>query len=113
MASRRKTVQKNEGARHPAGEPVPLELPADCRIAALPVLKDALSEALGTGLITLDGRQVERADTAALQLLVLFRRELTARGGSLGWIGASDALSEAARLLGLTQTLELPAIALA
>jgi ABC-type transporter Mla MlaB component len=56
---------------------------------------------------------VERADTAALQLLVLFRRELQARGGTLDWRGASEAINEAAGLLGLARILELPAAGLA
>ena len=93
--------------------PVALVLPADCRIAAQVALKQALMEVLETDGIVLDGRAVERTDTAALQLLTLFQREVKARGSSLSWCGASDALNEAAGLLGLTQILELPAAALA
>ncbi|MDQ6646794.1 MAG: STAS domain-containing protein [Pseudomonadota bacterium] len=78
-------------------------------MAAQPALKDQLLGALGAGAVVLDGVDVERADTAVLQLLLLFRRELTRRGGSLSWRGASDALTEAAAVLGLTQTLEMPA----
>lgn len=88
-------------------------LPADCRMAAQAALKAELLGALDAGAIVLDGSQVERVDTAALQLLVLFRRELDARGGTLGWHGTSDALNEAAGLLGLAQLLNLPAAALA
>jgi phospholipid transport system transporter-binding protein len=90
-----------------------VRLPADCRMAAQAALKAELLGALGANAIVLDGGQVERVDTAALQLLVLFRRELDARGGTLGWHGASDALNEAAGLLGLVQLLNLPATALA
>jgi ABC-type transporter Mla MlaB component len=57
----------------------------------------------------LDGSRVERVDTAALQLLVLLRRELDGRGGTLAWQGASEALNDAAGLLGLARILELPA----
>ena len=88
-------------------------LPADCRMAAQMALKAELLGALKADAIVLDGTQVERVDTAALQLLVLFRRELDARGGTLHWHGASDALNEAAGLLGLAQLLNLPAEALA
>lgn len=91
--------------------PVEIVLPADCRMAAQPALKDQLLGALGAAAIVLDGGQVERADTAVLQLLLLFRREVVSSGGSLNWRGASDALSEAAAVLGLTQTLEMPASA--
>jgi len=46
--------------------------------------------ALPGGAIELDGSRVERVDTAALQLLVLLRRALDGRGGTLAWRGASD-----------------------
>ena len=85
-------------------------LPADCRMAAQAALKEELLGALKAGAIVLDGARVERTDTAALQLLVVFRRELDKCGGTLNWRGASDALNEAAGVLGLTQILELPAI---
>jgi phospholipid transport system transporter-binding protein len=90
-----------------------VRLPADCRMAAQAALKAELLGALGANAIVLDGAQVERVDTAALQLLLLFRRELDARGGTLVWHGASGALNEAAGLLGLAQLLNLPATALA
>ncbi len=113
MASKRTTADKGAGTPSENTGSGHFVLPADCRIAALPSLRDELLTALGRPAVALDGRQVERADTAALQLLVLFRRELVASGGSLSWLGASHALSEAVSLLGLTQTLELPAVALA
>ncbi|KZC17898.1 hypothetical protein RHOFW510R12_11625 [Rhodanobacter sp. FW510-R12] len=84
-------------------------LPPDCRIAAQAALKAQLMGVLERGAIVLDGQQVERVDTAALQLLVLLRRELGERGGTLAWRGASEALNEAAGLLGLARILELPA----
>ena len=92
---------------------VALVLPADCRIAAQIALKQALMDVLDACEIVLDGSAVERTDTAALQLLTLFQREVKARGSTLSWCGTSDALNEAAGLLGLTQILELPAAALA
>jgi len=52
---------------------------------------------------------VERVDTAALQLLAVFRREAAARGVAVRWAGASDVLRDGAARLGLAQTLELPA----
>lgn len=88
-------------------------LPVDCRMAAQLSLKDELTARLGASAIAFDGRQVDRVDTAALQLLVLFRRDVVKRGGVISWLGASDALNEAANLLGLAQILELPAVALA
>ncbi len=88
-------------------------LPADCRIAAQAALKDQFSAVADAKVVVLNGGEVERVDTAFLQLLMLFRRELDGRGGSLSWGGASDVLTEGACLLGLTQVLDLPAAKLA
>lgn len=90
-----------------------VRLPADSRMAALTAMKAELLGALAAGTSVFDGSGVERTDTAALQLLVLFERELKAKGGTLSWRGTSDALYEAASLLGLAQILNLPASALA
>ncbi|MGP1665043.1 MAG: STAS domain-containing protein [Rhodanobacter sp.] len=57
----------------------------------------------------LDAGAVERVDTAALQLLVVYQRELEQRGSHLCWAGTSPAFDEAADLLGLTLLLKLPA----
>jgi phospholipid transport system transporter-binding protein len=114
MAGKRAAKQKDDGQQPVADGTAVVVLPADCRIAAQAALKAELLGALEKGaIVVLDGSQVERADTAALQLLVLFRRELQARGGRLGWRGASEAINEAAGLLGLAQILELPAAGLA
>jgi phospholipid transport system transporter-binding protein len=94
-----------------AAAPSPLVLPADCRIAGQRSLKDELTARLGASAIEFDGRHVDRIDTAALQLLMLFRRDFVKHGGVISWLGASEALNEAANLLGLAQTLELPAVA--
>ena len=93
--------------------PPVIRLPADCRMAAQASLKAQLEEALQQGEIVLDVEGLERVDTAALQLLVLFRRELESRGGKLGWRGSNDVLKEAVGLLGLNQLLTLPAATLA
>ena len=114
MAGKRAAKQKEDGQQPAADVAAVVVLPADCRIAAQAALKAELLGALEKGAsVTLDGSQVERADTAALQLLVLFRRELQARGGTLDWRGTSEAINEAAGLLGLAQILELPAAGLA
>lgn len=86
-----------------------VELPADCRLGAQAALQLQCVNALNAGGAVLDGRAVERIDTAALQLLMLFRRDVAAAGGSWCWDGASTVLHEAASLLGLAQILEMPA----
>mgnify|MGYP002712207445 CR=1 FL=1 len=95
------------------GDTPVVQLPADCRLAAQAALKAQLQEVLHKGEVVLDVNALERVDTAALQLLVLFRRELERQGGTLGWCGENAVLSEAASLLGLEQSLNLPAATLA
>lgn len=82
-------------------------------MASQTALKETLLQAAAAQVVVLNGGEVERVDTAFLQLLMLFRRELETRGSSLRWHGASDALVEGAGLLGLTRILDLPATALA
>lgn len=96
-----------------AGATTVVRLPADCRLAAQAALKAQLQDVLGHGEIVLDVAALERVDTAALQLLVLFRRELERQGGTLGWRGENAVLGEAAGLLGLEKLLNLPAATLA
>ena len=90
-----------------------VQLPADCRLAAQAALKAQLQAVLRKGEIVLDVERLERIDTAALQLLVLFRRELEGSGGKLLWRGVNPVLGEAAGVLGLEQLLNLPAATLA
>ncbi|HXD36255.1 MAG TPA: STAS domain-containing protein [Rhodanobacter sp.] len=96
-----------------AAGPMTLALPADFRLAAQAAFKQQLIGALAHDAIVLDGSAVERVDTAALQLLVVFQRELDARQRVPTWQSASPVLTEAADLLGLTQTLKMPAPELA
>jgi anti-anti-sigma regulatory factor len=56
---------------------------------------------------SLDGTQVDKVDTAGLQLLLSLTRTLRARGISWRWSACSAAMFRAAGLLGLTQELEL------
>ncbi|MFC4528032.1 STAS domain-containing protein [Dyella halodurans] len=86
-----------------------IALPPDFRLAELAAVKAELLEALEAPAVNIDGAAVERVDTAALQLLVAFRRESTARGQSPAWHGVSTVMRDAASLLGLAQVLELPA----
>lgn len=87
-----------------------VQLPADCRISAQTAVKAQLENVLSRGEIILDVAELQRVDTAALQLLVLFRRELEKQGGTLAWRGRSEVLDEAVSLLGLEQLLNLPVV---
>jgi ABC-type transporter Mla MlaB component len=59
--------------------------------------------------VVLDAGNVERIDTATIQLLCAFVRERVDRNRTVVWQGASAALIEAARLLGVQALLALPA----
>lgn len=110
----KKKSAKTASTPAPGGDPGVVRLPADCRISAQNALKAELVAVLDAGAIAvLDGSRVERIDTAALQLLVIFQRELEARGGAVSWRGANGVINEAAGLLGLAQLLKLPADGLA
>ena len=92
---------------------VEIGLPADCRMAAPSALLADLLGALDAPATQIDGSAVERVDTAALQLLTLFRREALSRGCEVSWRGASTTLCEAADTLGLVKALDLPVAAAA
>ena len=54
-----------------------IALPADFRLGSVADVKAELVAAFDAPAAQLDGAGVERVDTAALQLLVAFRREAT------------------------------------
>ena len=86
-----------------------ISIPADCRIAEVGPLHTQLRSVLGASQIVLDGTAVERVDTAALQLLVVFQREAKQRERQVQWAGVSAPLHDAASQLGLVEALALPA----
>jgi phospholipid transport system transporter-binding protein len=100
-------VSKNKGGAG-KGE-MRVGMPADFRIAEVTDVHRQLREALDASQILLDGSVVDRIDTAALQLLVAFQREVLKRGVTVNWVGASAPLHDAASQLGLAQILALPA----
>ena len=57
--------------------------------------------------IELKADQVEKADTAGLQLLAALHREASSTGGAIVWKQPSDTVCETAELLGLTAILQL------
>ena len=77
-------------------------------ISAVAGLKSQLVEALESGLpVVLDAKQVERADTAALQLLSAFFQDASAKKQDIQWRAPSEALSRSSALLGLSELLHL------
>jgi len=57
--------------------------------------------------VVLEGAEVTRVDTAALQVLGAFFQDARAQGISVSWQTPSDALKRSAALLGLTGLLGL------
>jgi phospholipid transport system transporter-binding protein len=98
---------KNKGDA--AKSEVRLGMPADFRIGEVTDVHRQFGEALDASQVVLDGSAVERIDTAALQLLVVFQREVQKRGNQMNWAGVSAPLHDAAGQLGVTQILALPA----
>lgn len=71
--------------------------------------RDSLDAALTRALpIELVASELQRVDTAGLQLLLAFTHAAHRRGLQVAWCGVSAALAGGAELLGLAQALELP-----
>ncbi len=69
-------------------------------------------EALGTKQsLRLNASQVDRADTAALQVLGAFIQDANTRQQVVQWEAPSEALCQSAALLGLSEILCLPIVA--
>jgi phospholipid transport system transporter-binding protein len=82
---------------------------AECTVADAGLLKIQLAKLLDeSGIVTLDISAVQRIDTAGLQVIAAFVRERESRGRLVQWHGHAPALSNAARLLGLSDVLRLP-----
>ncbi len=67
-------------------------------------LLEALS---GSKPIELNAEKIERADTSALQVLCAFFKDAKAQGIDVSWVKPTQAMKEAAQLLGLLSILEL------
>jgi ABC-type transporter Mla MlaB component len=62
-----------------------------------------------SGAVSVDRSEVQRPNTAMLQLLAAFARDLHEQSRSIEWSGESDAFDRAAGALGLSSALGLPA----
>jgi phospholipid transport system transporter-binding protein len=77
-------------------------------IAGAATLYQRLSDALVTGNpVVLDASHTERLDAAAAQLLYAFMRNAQAQGVTVSWQQPSDAVGNAAQLLGMQAGLGL------
>ena len=87
-----------------------LVLTAHCTLREAVAMKAQLLERLDTeGDVEIDAGVVEKIDTAGLQLLVAFSRQLNENNRALAWKSVTGELQGAAAQLGLVATLGLPA----
>lgn len=85
-----------------------LTLEASCTLRdAVDMQFQLLTAPGGSKQTDIDGSQVEKIDTAGLQLLVAFAQLSRKAGKPLNWCGVSDALARASQSLGLDEVLEL------
>ncbi|MFB9887571.1 STAS domain-containing protein [Balneatrix alpica] len=85
-----------------------LQLETVANIAQAEALHELLSSWLEAGVeVRVDASQVERVDTAILQLLLNCQRALNRQGGRILWSGCSEAFIASAMMLGLQQELGL------
>lgn len=86
-------------------EPLLLSSPS---IRTADALQAQLTERLDeSGTVRIDGSTVDRIDTASLQLLAAFVRDLRADARAVEWVGCSFGLWRAADILGLVAALGL------
>jgi anti-anti-sigma regulatory factor len=106
MKPARKTVRRTSKTPEPEARSEVIALHADCTLRKIGALRDQLCGVhADVRNITLDLRQLERFDTATLQLIAAFARDQLARGANLLICGNRPAWDESAELLGLTATL--------
>jgi len=80
-------------------------------ISTVAELHSQLTEALESGKpVILGAEKVDRADTAALQLLSVFFNDAGAKQQDIQWNNPSDNLRRSAALLGLSNILKLETI---
>ena len=90
-----------------SSEPVRLN---DCTIRTIPTLHEELVRRLSeTGPVSVDRTGIQRPNTELLQLLAAFVRDLRSQSRAIQWLGESAAFDRAARVLGLSSSLGLPA----
>ena len=87
----------------------PLRL-SDCTMRTIQGLQQELVQKLkGSGPVVVDRTDVQRPNTAMLQLLAAFVRDLRAQSRSVEWSGERGPFDRAVRALGLNAALGLPA----
>lgn len=88
-----------------------LELASVCTLREAAELKSQLMAQVGQpGDVEINAGHVGKIDTAGLQLLLAFVRQMDADGRGLAWTQTNPELYRAAAQLGLVEALKLPAV---
>jgi anti-anti-sigma regulatory factor len=85
---------------------LPVELDLDCVVE----VRDQLERALGTPAIRIDGTQVQRVDTAGVQLLCAVVLAAERRGVPLAWTAVSPTLVTCVQRLGVGHVVRLDGV---
>jgi len=87
-----------------------IELASVINLSTIGALKAQLDDAVSKNTdVALLGVNVEKVDTAAMQLLAVFGEKIKADGNTLSWIQPSEEVGNVAALLGLESALCLAA----
>ena len=87
-----------------------IELAPIINLSSIGALKAQLDDAVSKNTdVALLGVNVEKVDTAAMQLLAVFSEKIKADGNTLSWIQPSEEVGSVAALLGLESALCLAA----
>lgn len=109
VAAPREPRGRTAKAKPVAAESDTYTLSAECTVVESVALKSGLLGLLADPApITLDVSQVQRIDTAGMQLIAAFVREREANGLQVQWQGTAAAFISASRLLGLQPVLRFP-----
>lgn len=106
----RKSNRKPRAKASKVREPAVISLGVNCSIKDAAALKQSLRALVDVAdEIVIEAGEVERLDTAAVQLLCAFVRQRASLSRKVVWRSSSPALAEAACLLGVGALLALPA----
>ena len=85
-----------------------LKLPAQMIINHVEDIQAQFNDIMDSGdEVVIDISDVEKADTACLQLLCVVQKSLTGIGQTISWKGSSEALVSTAKLIGVKEFLNL------
>lgn len=97
------------GAEAACDATVQVTLPPQCLLRDASHLKESLLPRLNDAAVAIDAHQVERIDTAAMQVLLAFVRDRHSQQRVVEWLGLNETFVDSARLLGIDAMLGLPA----